>query len=106
MPFEPSPAADLAFRKPLLEHYLESQSATGLADWLRELGQDPSGSVAERIDRVRANTRYLGMAARDFPQQTENYLALPPGRYPQCSRTITGTSSQFGKRKWNSRPGR
>ena len=75
MPFEPSPAADLAFRKPLLEHYLESQSATGLADWLRGLGQDPSGSVAERMDRIRANTRYLGMAARDFPQQTENYLA-------------------------------
>jgi hypothetical protein len=58
----------------LLDFYVEGLDGQELADWLRQLGVQPTGSVQERRERVRANTKYLTMAATDFPKQTRYYI--------------------------------
>jgi len=75
MTFQPIPQADPDFRRKLLECFIESQTSAGLADWLREIGQEFKGTLQERQERVRAHTQYLSMPASDFPRQTKNYLA-------------------------------
>ena len=66
---------DPALREELLSFYLETATGPELAEWLRDIGQDPSGTVSERRQRIRANTQYLTMPPEGFPEQTENYLA-------------------------------
>jgi hypothetical protein len=66
--------ADPALRELLFADILAGCTAAGLAEWLREIGQDTRGSVDERRARIRANSKYLSMPAGDFPRQTENYL--------------------------------
>ncbi len=70
MPLE----ADPQLRKTLLEYFLETSTAQELSDWLRDIDQDPKGSVAEKQDRIRQHTNYLSMPAKEFPEQTAHYL--------------------------------
>lgn len=65
---------DPALRELLLTYYLETYTGTELSDWLRDLGQDAKGSVADKQQRIRAHTKYLMMPAAEFPSQTESYL--------------------------------
>jgi len=66
--------ADPALRDLLLTYYLETYNGTELTEWLRDLGQDSKGSVADKQQRIRAHTKYLTMPAAEFPAQTESYL--------------------------------
>jgi hypothetical protein len=73
----PRPASlrtDPAFREQLFGFYLESLTGAELADWLRDIGQDSRGSVAERQARIREHSKYLTMPAAEFPEQTVEYL--------------------------------
>jgi len=69
---------DIELRSKLLDYYLENYTGQELSDWLRDLGQDPKGTVAEKMDRVRQHTKYLSMTAEEFPQQTMHYLDTFP----------------------------
>ena len=53
--------ADLELRTLLLNFFLETLTAPELADWLRDIGRDARGTLEEKQQRVRANTRYLSM---------------------------------------------
>ena len=65
---------DPVLRSKLLDFCVERSDAQELADWLRQLGIPPTGSIQERRDRVRTNTKYLTMPAADFPKQTRHYI--------------------------------
>src|SRR5262249_55669011 len=54
--------------------FLDTSTSQELSDWLRDINQDARGSVVEKQDRIRQNTRYLSMPVEDFPTQTANYL--------------------------------
>jgi hypothetical protein len=75
MAFDPQPAADPHLRDLLLNFFIDGYTSEGLADWLRELGQDPKGTLQERKARVFAHTQYLRMPADGFPRQTRHYLS-------------------------------
>lgn len=68
------PTVDSAFRTNLLDYFIANQTSAELADWLRGLGKDASGTVEQRRQRVRENTKYLSMPADGFPVQTRRYL--------------------------------
>ncbi len=70
----PIPTSDIEFRNRLLDFFLDITPSQGLSEWLRDIGQDPKGSVSERQDRIRQNTKYLSMPPEGFPAQTEGYL--------------------------------
>ena len=70
----PAVAPDLELPRCLLEYFLESSTSQELSDWLRDINQDPRGSVAEKKDRIRKSTQYLSMPVEEFPRQTESYL--------------------------------
>lgn len=72
----PTLALDPDLRKRLLEYYLETATGQELSDWLRDINQDWKGSVAEKQERIRKNTKYLSMPAEKFPSQTESYLRV------------------------------
>ncbi len=67
-------APDLELRRCLLEYFLEVQTSQGLSEWLRDINQDPRGTIAEKQDRIRQNTQYLSMPVEEFPRQTESYV--------------------------------
>jgi hypothetical protein len=68
------PTADAELRKKLLHYYVEMSTGPELSDWLRDLGQNPAGTVEEKSQRVLAHTAYLSMSADKFPEQTRQYL--------------------------------
>jgi len=72
--FQPAPVPDRNFRRHLLDFYIEGQTSADLGEWLREIGQDPRGTLEERKARVLAHTQYLDMPADEFPRQTQHYL--------------------------------
>lgn len=72
------PVADLTLRTTLLDYFIENQTGPELTEWLRDIGQDSKGSVAEKKARIRASTKYLTMPAEAFPEQTMSYLDLFP----------------------------
>jgi len=65
-------------RSKLLDYFIENYTSQELSDWLRDLGQDPKGTVAEKKVRVRQHTKYLSMAAEEFPHQTMHHLDIFP----------------------------
>lgn len=67
---------DPQLRELLLNYFIDSLTGAELTDWLQQLGAETRGSVAEKQQRVRAHTKYLTMPAREFPAQTQNYLAV------------------------------
>ncbi|SRR6266550_1827070 len=69
-----SVAASPELRRALLEVYLRSSSSSALSEWLRDIGQDATGTAEEKKQRIRENTKYLSMPAEDFPRQTVSYL--------------------------------
>ena len=71
---ELKPAANSEFRQKLLNCYLNVSTSKELSEWLRDLGQDPSGIAEEKIAKIRQHTKYLSMPAETFPGQTINYL--------------------------------
>lgn len=71
-------APDPVLRELLLGYFLETATGPELTDWLRDIGQDSRGSVDEKRQRIRANTKYLTMPGAEFPAQTESYLAPYP----------------------------
>jgi hypothetical protein len=67
---------DPTFRESLFSFFLESLTRAELADWLKQIGQDPHGSVDELRARIRAASQYVSMPEREFPAQSESYLSL------------------------------
>jgi hypothetical protein len=65
---------DTELRSKLLNCYLEFSSVPEINDWLRGLKQATTGGRTEKVERIRANTKYLSMPPADFPQQTIHYL--------------------------------
>jgi hypothetical protein len=65
---------DPAFREQLFNFFLETLTGAELGNWLKDIGQDTRGSVAERQARIREHGKYLTMPASEFPAQTETYL--------------------------------
>lgn len=70
----PNAVANDELRSALLAYYLEYATSAELTEWLKDLGADTRGTAAEKRARVRTNTKYLAMAAAEFPQQTIGYL--------------------------------
>jgi hypothetical protein len=68
------PGPDPVLRQKLLDYYVEMSTGAELSQWLRDLGQDPGGTVEEKRKRVLAHTEYLTMPAEKFPEQTRHYL--------------------------------
>jgi hypothetical protein len=68
------PAPDPLLRQELLDYYVEMSTGSELSEWLRDLGQDPGGTVEEKSTRVLAHSGYLTMPAERFPEQTRHYL--------------------------------
>ncbi len=66
--------ADSALREQLFGFFLETRTGAELGEWLKDIGQDPRGSVAEKQTRIREHSKYPTMPAEDFPAQTEAYL--------------------------------
>jgi hypothetical protein len=71
---ELKPAANSEFRQKLLDCYLDVSTSKELSEWLRDLGQDPSGTAEEKMVRIRQHTKYLSMPPETFPSQTISYL--------------------------------
>ena len=71
---ELKPTANLEFRQKLLDCYFDVSTSKELSEWLRDLGQDPSGTAEEKIVKIRQQTKYLSMPAETFPDQTIQYL--------------------------------
>lgn len=71
---ELKPAANSEFRQKLFDCYLDVSTSKELSEWLRDLGQDPSGTAEEKMARIRQHTKYLSMPPETFPSQTINYL--------------------------------
>lgn len=69
-----NPSADSEFRQKLLDCYLDISTSKELSDWLRDLGQDPSGTAEEKIAKIQKHTKYISMPPETFPGQTLNYL--------------------------------
>ena len=65
---------DPALREKLFTYFVDNYTSQELSDWLRDIGQDARGSIAEKRTRVREHTKYLTMPAREFPTQTMKYL--------------------------------
>lgn len=82
------PVADLALRTTLLDYFIENQTGAELTHWLRDIGQDSKGSVAEKKARIRASTKYLTMSGEAFPEQTMSYLDLFPSQAGHLFRGI------------------
>jgi len=74
MPAHPPLTPDRELRATLLDCFLGFTNSQGLSSWLRDLGQDPSGTVDEKTSRIRATTQYLHMLPEEFPKQTLRYL--------------------------------
>ncbi len=66
---------DARLRSTLLDYFIDISTGSELSDWLRDIGQDPNGTVADKKLRVRQNTKYLGMPDKDFPEKTREYLS-------------------------------
>jgi len=69
------PNRDDSFRAMLLDFFVETAPGPELSDWLRDIGQSPQGSVAEKRQRIREHTAYLTMPVETFPEQTRAYLS-------------------------------
>lgn len=65
---------DPVLRERLFSFFLETLTGEGLRSWLKDIRQDPRGSVAERRASIREHTQYLTMPPSEFPAQTETYL--------------------------------
>jgi len=76
-----TPHPDPQLRELLLSFYLDTFTGEDLAGWLRDLGEDPRGTVAEKQQRIREHTKYLSMPAEEFPRQTEHYLQPYDSQY-------------------------
>jgi hypothetical protein len=72
---------DPQLREQLLSFYLDTFTGDELAGWLRDLDENPRGTVAEKQQRIREHTKYLGMPAEEFPEQTEHYLQPYDSQY-------------------------
>lgn len=68
--------ADLTLRSLLLDYFVETVTGQELSDWLRDIDQDPRGTIQEKKARVLATTKYLNMPVESFPEQTINYLKV------------------------------
>jgi hypothetical protein len=66
--------ADPGFREQLFSFFLDTLTGAELGDWLKDLDQEPRGSVAERQARIRQHSQYLTMPAGGLPEQTQSYL--------------------------------
>jgi len=94
-------APDPALRSVLLEYYLEYATSPELVNWLRTLGAETNGDMEEKRARVRANTRYLGMPAAEFPQQTIHYLEEYESDHLSGICEVLGVDANGGKEvKW------
>lgn len=71
---EAKPSINMQFREKLLQCYLDFSTSLELSDWLRKIGQDPVGTVEEKMVRIKQHTKYLSMSLEDFPEQTIFYL--------------------------------
>lgn len=69
---KPSPNAD--FRRILLEAELDSATSTELSNWLRDIGQEPGGTVKEKIERIRQHTKYLSTPPDTFAHEALHVL--------------------------------
>lgn len=67
---------DPTLRENLLTYYIENFTSQELTDWLRELGQDARGLLAEKKAKVREHSKYLTMSPEEFPAQTMSYLGF------------------------------
>ena len=65
---------DPELRATLLDYFVDTALTQELSGWLRDIGQNPNGSINEKRARVRQCTAYLGMRPESFPQQTIYYL--------------------------------
>lgn len=74
-------AANPELRAKLLGYFIDNATGAALSNWLRDLEQDPKGSVDEKRARIRAHTQYLSMSPADFPQQTIHYLEVYPSEH-------------------------
>lgn len=67
--------ADPSLRAALLDYYLRHATGPELSCWLRDIGQDPNGTLEEKRDRVRTKTQYLSMSPEEFQEQTISNLS-------------------------------
>lgn len=97
------PKPDPVLRQKLLDYYVEMAAGGELSQWLRDLGQDPGGTVEEKRKRVLAHTQYLTMPADKFPEQTRHYLDVYESQHLEeiCERLNlppTGTKDERYRR--------
>lgn len=69
--------ADL--RERLLDCYLNFSISKELSDWLQDLGEVQSGTVQEKLARIRRHAASLVLPAESFPRQTIYYLSQYDG---------------------------
>lgn len=62
------------FREKLLECYLGWSTSQELSDWLKNIGQDPNGTIEEKRIRIIQNIKYLSFSPEEFHLETLRYL--------------------------------
>lgn len=66
---------DAKIRKDLLECYIGFSISNELYVWLRDLGQIPTGTLEERMARIREHTNRVVVPSETLPRQTIFYLS-------------------------------
>lgn len=68
------PFINKEFREKLLERYLDWSTSQELSDWLKDIGQDPNGTVEEKRIHIIQNAKYLSSSPVEFHLATLRYL--------------------------------
>jgi hypothetical protein len=62
-------------RDKLIDCYIQFSISKELSEWLQDLGQIPTGTVEQKLARIRQFAGSLTLAAETFPRQTIFYLS-------------------------------
>jgi hypothetical protein len=68
------PFINKEFREKLLECYLGWSTSQELSDWLKDMGQDPNGTIEEKRIHIIQNIKYLSFSPEEFYLETLRYL--------------------------------
>ncbi len=97
-----TPHPDPQLREQLLDFYLKTSTGEDLAGWLRDLGENPRGTVAEKQQRIRERTKYLSMPAEGV--SAANRALSPALRLPVPGRAVRDPESAIGRIKGSALP--
>lgn len=69
---------DQEFREQLFTFFLNSESRQDLSEWLEDIGQNPKGTIDEKVNRLKEHSGYTRIPTEQFPFETMGHLDSLP----------------------------